>query len=106
MRILLDECVPRRFRLQLPDHEVHTVPEMGWASRRNGALLASASGKFEVLITTDQRMHSQQNVARHDIAVVVLVARRNKVDFLVPLVPELVKVLATVKSGEVYRVGV
>ena len=106
MRILLDECVPRRFRLQLSDHDVRTVPEMGWASRRNGVLLDSASGKFDVLVTTDKRMHYQQNVARYDIAVVVLVARRNKLSFLLPLVPELVKVLSTVKAGEVYRVGV
>jgi hypothetical protein len=25
MRILLDECVPRRFGRQLPEYEVHTV---------------------------------------------------------------------------------
>ena len=28
MRILLDECVPRRFRRQLQGHEVRTLPEM------------------------------------------------------------------------------
>jgi hypothetical protein len=51
-------------------------------------------------------MHYQQNVARYEIAVVVLVARRNKLDFLIPLVPELLKVLAIVKGGEVRRIGV
>ena len=56
MRILLDECVPRRFARQLPEHEVRTVPEMGWASFKNGNLLAAASGKFDVLVTTDQRL--------------------------------------------------
>jgi hypothetical protein len=34
------------------------------------------------------------------------VAARNKLDFLVPLAPELKKVLAEVKPGEVRRVGV
>ena len=56
MRILLDECVPRRFRRELPRHEVRTVPEMGWAALENGALLAAASGKFDVFVTTDQRV--------------------------------------------------
>ena len=106
MRILLDECVPRRFRRQLQDHEVRTVPEMGWASFKNGVLLAAASGKFDALVTTDQRLNYQQNVSGFEIAVVVLVARRNKLEFLVPLVPQLVKVLAEVKPGEVHRVGV
>ena len=106
MRILLDECVPRRFRRQLQGHEVRTVPEMGWASFENGVLLAVASGKFEVLVTTDQRLNYEQNVSSFQIAVVVLVAQRNKLEFLVPLVPELVKVLGEIKPGEVHRVGV
>jgi hypothetical protein len=55
MRILLDEYVPRRFRRELPRHEVRTVPEMGWAALENGVLLAAASGKFDVHVTTDQR---------------------------------------------------
>ena len=106
MRILLDECVPRRFRRELPEHEVRTAPEMGWASFNNGALLAVASGKFDVLVTTDQRLSYQRNVSTFAIAVVVLVVRRNKLEFLLPLVPELRKVLEEIKHGEVRRVGV
>lgn len=71
MRILLDECVPRRFRLELPRHEVRTVPEMGWASLKNGDLLAAASGQFDVLVTTDQRLSDQQNISTFAIAVVI-----------------------------------
>lgn len=104
MRILLDECVPRRFRQQLPEHEVRTVPEMGWASFTNGDLLAAASGKFDVLFTTDQRLSYEQNISALAIGVVVLTARRNKLESLLPLVPELRNVLQEVKAGEVRRV--
>ena len=54
MRILLDECVPRRLRWELPGHDVRTVPEMGWSGKKNGELLqlTTASG-FEVLMTVD-----------------------------------------------------
>ena len=103
MRILLDECVPRRFRRYLQDHEVRTVPEMGWASFKNGVLLRAASGKFDVLVTTDQRLNYQQSLAAFEVAVVILVARRNKLEFLVPLIPQLLKVLLDVKTGEVRR---
>ena len=106
MRILLDECVPRRLRRELPEHEVRTAPEMGWASFNNGALLAAASSRFDVLVTTDQRLSYQSNVSNFAIAVVVLVVRRNKLEFLLPLVPELKKVLRQVKPAEVRRVGV
>ena len=106
MRILLDECIPRRFRRELPGHEVRTGPEMGWASFENGALLAAASGKFDVLVTTDQRLSYQHNVSTFGIAVVVLVTARNKLESLLPLAPELRKALEEVKLGEVRRVSV
>ncbi len=50
MRVLLDECVPSRLRRELPEHDVRTVPEMGWASKENGALLELASSTFDVFI--------------------------------------------------------
>jgi len=106
MRVLLDECVPRRLRDELPGHDVRTVPEMGWASKENGALLALASGKFEVFITTDQRLSYQQAVSKFSIGVIVLIAKRNKLKFLQPLVPELRRALTEVQPGEVRRVGV
>jgi len=79
---------------------------MGWASFENGVLLAAASGRFDVFVTTDQRLSYQHDVSTFAIAVVVLVAGRNKLESLLPLVPELRKVLEAVKLGEVRRVGV
>jgi hypothetical protein len=79
---------------------------MGWAALKNGDLLAASSGKFDVLVTTDQRLSDRQNISTLAIAVVILVARRNKLEFLLPLAPELRKVLEEVKLGEVRRVGV
>ena len=105
MRLLLDECVPRRLRRELSDHEVRTVPEMGWAAKENGELLRLASNSFDAFITTDQRLNYQQNVSRFPIAVIVLVARRNKIEFLIPLAPELRRVLPQVQPGNVYRIG-
>ena len=105
MRLLLDECVPRRLRRELSDHEVRTVPEMGWAARQNGELLKLASNLFDVFITVDQRLSYQQDVERFSIAIVVLVARRNKLEFLLPLMPELRRVLGDVQPGKVYHVS-
>jgi len=79
---------------------------MGWASFENGVLLAAASGRFDVFVTTDQRPSYQHDVSTFAIAVVVLVAGRNKLESLLPLAPELRKVLEEVKLGEVRRVGV
>lgn len=106
MRILLHECVPSRLGRELAGHEIRTVPEMGWASQENGVLLGLAEGKFDVFLTTDQRISYQQAVPKFAIALVVLVALRNKLEFLLLLLPELRRVLDKVKPGQVYRVGV
>ncbi len=45
MRVLLDECVPRKLKHELKGHEVSTVPEMGWAGVKNGALLELAEDR-------------------------------------------------------------
>ncbi len=106
MRILLDECVPHRLRRDLAGHEVQTVTEMGWTSLDNGALLASASSQFDALITTDQRLSHQQNITNFAIAVVILVARRTKYEFLRPLVPDMLRALPELRAGEVRHIGV
>ena len=100
MRILLDECVPRPLRRELPDHEVRTVVEMGWAGKQNGELLQLlASERFEVFLTTDQNLQYQQNFRGSRVAVVVLVSRTNRLHDLVPLMPTVRTVLSTIQPG-------
>ena len=41
-RVLLDECVPRKFKEHFPGHECVTVPELGLAGKKNGELLSLA----------------------------------------------------------------
>jgi predicted nuclease of predicted toxin-antitoxin system len=43
MRVLLDECLPRKLKNDLPGHAARTVPEMGWAGKKNGELLQLAA---------------------------------------------------------------
>lgn len=105
MRILLDECVPRRLRRELPDHDVHTVPEMGWSGKKNGELLQLMAGQdFEVLLTVDQSIRHQQNWQATGVAVVVLVAVSNRLADLVPLMPSALAALGSIKPGDVVEV--
>ena len=95
MRVLLDECLPRRLKRQLAGHEARTAPEMGWATKRNGELLALAVGEFDVFLTADRNLSYQQDLSSFDIAVVVLIARSNRLDDLRPLVPRVLEILPT-----------
>jgi len=78
MKLLLDECTPKRLKRDFPGHQVFTVEEAGLNGLKNGELLSKASKRFEVLITVDQKMPFQQNVASHSIAIVILIARPNR----------------------------
>ena len=85
MRILLDECVPRRLGNHLAGHVVSTVPKMGWSGIKNGQLLALAvSSNYDVFLTVDQNLRHQQVVSALPLAVVIVRARSNDIDQLVP----------------------
>lgn len=62
MRVLLDECLPRKLKQELGGHEVRTAQEEGWAGLKNGALLQAAAGRFDVLLTVDRNIAFQQNL--------------------------------------------
>ena len=105
MRLLLDECVPKRLKRELPGHEVRTVHEAGWAGVKNGALLRAADGLFDVLLTVDQGVQYQQNLAGLRISAVVMVAPSNDIDDLRPLLPLVVAAVVQIQPGQVIRVG-
>lgn len=59
-------------RRDLPEFVVRTVQEEGWAGFKNGELLRRAALSFDVLVTADQRLRYQQNIAQFAIGVVVI----------------------------------
>ncbi len=100
MKILLDECIDRRLVKEIAGHEVKTVPQMGWATIKDGELLALAEKDFEVFVTVDHNLSFQQHLPRYSLAVIVLRARSNRLQDLRPLVPKLLEMLLTAKRGE------
>jgi len=106
VRLLLDECVPRPLKRDLPGHDVSTVVELGWSSKRNSELLRLMLAQgFEGFLTVDQNLAFQQNVAASGVAVIVVVARTNRRKELQPLVPAILDALARAKPGQLVRVG-
>ena len=106
MRLLLDECVPKRLKRALPGHEVRTVQEAGWAGVKNGALLRAADGQFDALLTVDQGVEYQQNLTGFAIGIVIMTAPSNDIDDLRPLVPAVLEALGRLQPGEIKRVGI
>jgi len=105
MKVLLDECVPRKLRLELAEHDVLTVTERGWSGVKNGKLLALAEAEFDVFLTVDQNLKYQQNLKAFNLGIILLVARNNRLKTLLPLMYETRRAIENIKTGDLIRVG-
>lgn len=104
MRLLLDECTPRRLKRDFAGHTIFTVEEAGLKGLKNGRLLRAAVGNYDALITVDRNIAHQQNIASFGVAVVILVAKSNRHEDLKPLVPKALEALKQIKPGEIVEI--
>jgi len=106
MKVLLDECIPRKLKRSLPGHECQTVPEAGFAGKTNGELIALAEERgFEVLLTVDKGLGHEPNMAGRRIAIVIVRAKSNRLADLLPYAGACIAQIASVRPGEIVRIG-
>ena len=105
MKVLLDENLPLKLAGHLVGQERRTVVACGWSGKKNGDLLALADPQFDVLLTLDKNLPYQQNLDTRRIAVMIVCARSNRIQDLLPVVPECLAALATIEPRQVGRVG-
>ena len=75
MKILFDHGTPAPLRRDLHGHVVDTAKERGWDRLGNGELLDVVESEgYELLITTDQSMRYQQDLAYRPLSVIVLLS--------------------------------
>jgi predicted nuclease of predicted toxin-antitoxin system len=106
MRLLIDECIDERLRLLFPGHDCQTARFANLAGLKNGRLLEAAEADgFDVLITVDQNIPEQQNLAGRKIALVILSGPTNRLRDLAPLVPAALSALDSIEPGDIVRIG-
>jgi hypothetical protein len=78
MRLLLDENLPKRLKLDFPEHEIFTVRDKGWNGIKNGKLLElMLANNFHALLAFDKKLQYQQNFQKYTLTVFVLNAANN-----------------------------
>ena len=102
MKILLDECTPHVLKRLLTGFDITTVQELGWAGIKNGALLQLAEEKFDILITSDQNLKFQQNLADRQLAIVQLPT--NQVPLVIKLAPKIQDALTLIETGKIIEI--
>jgi predicted nuclease of predicted toxin-antitoxin system len=103
MKLLLDENLPKRLKIDFPEHNIYTVTEMNWNGMKNGVLMREMiSQSFDVLITFDKNLQYQQNFSKYQLPVIVLDAVDNTYITLKSLVPSIKKILnLPLKAGPI-----
>jgi predicted nuclease of predicted toxin-antitoxin system len=105
MRVLLDECLPRRLGLELTGHFVSTVQQAGWAGISNGKLLTLIADNYDAFLTVDKNLAVQQITDALPFGVIVLRASSNRLADLRPLVPQILTALTLLQPGTVVTVA-
>jgi predicted nuclease of predicted toxin-antitoxin system len=104
MKLLLDECMPRRLKKDLAPHEAFTVEDAGFKGLKNGRLLREASSNYDVLITVDQNIPAQQNFSTLKISLIIIHAKSNLYEDLLSFVPQILSSLTNISPGSVVRI--
>jgi hypothetical protein len=104
-KLLLDECLPRKFKSYLSGYDCLTVPEAGWAGKKNGELLSLAENAgFQVFVSLDQGIEFQQNLTGRNIAVILIRAQSNRLADLIPLAGKILMSLSSIEPGLLVRI--
>jgi len=104
-KLLLDECIPRKLKSHLSGYDCVTVPEAGWAGKKNGELLSLAENAgFQVFVSLDQGIEFQQNLTGRNIAVILLRAKSNRLADLIPLAAKILMSLSSIEPGLLVRI--
>jgi hypothetical protein len=103
MRILLEECLPRRLKQVFKGYHVRTVPEAGWAGMQNGKLLAQISGRFDFFITIDRNLVAQNPKVKLDFGIIVIAATSNRFEDLVDLFGSIESLVHEANIGRVVQ---
>ena len=102
----MDECLPIDFRHSFPSHEIHTADWPGLKGKKNGELLNTAElAGYDVLLTVDQGISHQQNIAGRRISIIQIRSKTNQIQDLVLHTDAVLDVLGTIRPGQVVRIG-
>lgn len=105
MKLLLDECVPRKLKYHFPGIECETVPGAGLSGKKNGELLSLAEQLgFQVFLTIDRGIEYQQNLRSGRIAVILIHAKSGRLEDLLPHVAKILEALNSIEIGQLVKV--
>jgi len=107
MKIVIDECLPKRVEGFFPGHEVRTVPQLGLSGYKDGELLETlAKLGIDCFVTIDGNMEYQQRLNLQPFSTIVVRSHSNRFADLEPLAPLLRGALSEIAPGKIIHVPI
>lgn len=105
MLILFDHSTPRSLRRFITGHTIHVAEQLGWHRLANGLLIARAEeAGYELLISADQTIQYQQNLAVRKIAILVLM--KNDWSLIRPHVEDINAAIDRIQPGDYVEIEI
>jgi predicted nuclease of predicted toxin-antitoxin system len=105
MKIILDECLPKRLVRLIPYEHVFTVPQIGLAGYKDSELLDALDVKgIDIFITIDGNIEFQQQFKKRVFGTVVIRAISNRFQDLQLLENKLLNAIQQTTAGKIIRI--
>jgi predicted nuclease of predicted toxin-antitoxin system len=105
MKIIIDECLPKRMTQFFKTHNVWTVPQIGLNGYKDTELLKELDKRnIDIFITIDGNIEYQQQFNNRNFGTIVIRAVSNRFLDLKQFENELQEVVQSIQSGIIIHV--
>lgn len=105
MKIVVDECLPKRLIHVFSGHAAWTVPQIGLAGTKDSKLLNELDTRdIDVFITIDGNIEYQQKFSNRTFGTIIIRSVTNRLENLLLLEDDLLEATNTITSGNVIHI--
>jgi len=106
MKIVIDECLPKRVTQFFEKDSAYTVPQIGLSGSKDTELLKELDKRgIDVFITIDGNIEYQQQFINRTFGTVVIISVSNRFDDLLHLKDKILKAVDTVSKGKIEHIS-
>jgi len=105
MKIIIDECLPKRLTQLFPNHEVWTVPQIGLAGYTDTDLLNELDTReIDVFITIDSNIKYQQLFSNRHFGTIIIRSVSNRFSDLAHFKDDLNETIQKIKASQIIHI--
>lgn len=105
MKIIVDECLPKRVTNFFEDHEAYTVPQIGLGGTKDTQLLEELhSRNIDIFLTIDGNIEYQQQFKNRCFGTIVIRSVSNRFLDLVHYKEQILEAIVKIKAGKIIHI--